>query len=240
MADAPGVGAISLAMRIARQCMEGTTKYQVPSTNELPITNYKLQMNAPLRPFVPLCLRLSTHSASVSSCLRTLVMIDTPGDLYPPAAGLCGIHLDHLIVFRTRNDQDAFWAADQALRCSAVGAVIAPLGALNDRLARRLQLAAESSGCLGVILRMGSKPTHRFAAVRILMEPLSIVNRRLSTANPCQQSQIDNQSTIRRCRLTLLTVREGSPTEPFLVDLNHETGAGTVPTLSVDRAAKTG
>ena len=206
MADSPGVGAMSLAMRIAKRCMEEST---------------------------------STLRASVPPCLRALVVMDTRGDFYPPAAVQCGVPCDHLIVLRARNEQEAFWAADQALRCSAVGAVIAPLGTLNDRLARRLQLAAESSGCVGLILRAANKPTHRFAAVRMRIEALPIANFQLPIEkwghSNNWQSAIGNRQF--PCRLTLLTVREGSPAEPFLVDLNHETGLGSIPAVSVDRTA---
>lgn len=44
-----------------------------------------------------------------------------------------------------------------------------------------------------------------------------------------------------RCRITLLAVREGTPTSPCQVDLYHETGTGDLHSLPVDRSmAKTG
>jgi len=203
LADLPGVGAMTLVMRIVKRCME----------RELPIADCRLPNNGSLlRPSVP-----ATRPRRECSPLRPLIFIDTLGDFYPPAAAQHGIGYDRLIVLRTHSEQDAFWAMDQSLRCGAVAAVIAPLGMLNDRLARRLQLAAESSGCVGLILRTGNRPTHRFAAVRMRIEAIS------------------NRQSLHR--ITLLTVREGSPAEPFLVDLEHETGPGAVPAVSVDRTA---
>jgi hypothetical protein len=127
-----------------------------------------------------------------------------------------GIAFDHLIVVRPGNERDAYWATDAALRCPAVGVVIASLRALNDTLARRLQLAVESSGGLGLLLRPVSRPTHRFAAVQMRVEGVPPL--------------LENPDA-RRCRISLLTVREGMPVEPFVVDLNHETGHGHPYTL---------
>ncbi len=156
-----------------------------------------------------------------------MILVDSVGDFYPPALASYGIGLDRVVVIRPRNEKDAFWAVDQSLRCPAAGMVFASLGTLNDRLARRLQLAAESTGGFAVILRPVRQPTHRFAAVQMRVESVPPLS-----AEDC---------LIRRCRLTLLTVREGSPVEPFLVDLDDETDAGSLSAVPVDRpAARTG
>jgi len=106
---------------------------------------------------------------SVASSLP-IVLIDTHGDFYPPAAEAFGISLDRLIVLRVRRAKDALWAAEQSLRSPAVGAVIAPLNDLDERDSRRLQLAAERSGCLGLILRPAHRRAKSFAAVQMLVE----------------------------------------------------------------------
>ncbi len=99
-----------------------------------------------------------------------IVVIDAQGDFYPPAVVPFGIALDRLIVLRVRNAKDALWAAEQSLRCSAVAAVIAPLERINERDSRRLQLAAETSGCIGIVLRPMHRRTKSFAAVQMLVE----------------------------------------------------------------------
>ena len=174
-----------------------------------------------------LAMRIAVQSVGDGQNRRSIILVDTFGDFYPPAACQHGIALDRLIIIRTKNEKDAFWVVDQSLRCSAVATVIAPLMGLDERLSRRLQLAAASSGCLGLILRPRPQRAKSFAAIRMLVE------------------KVEHGESIRspqyRCLITLLTVREGTPTEPLLVDLQHETGALPLPPLPVDRpAAKTG
>jgi cell division inhibitor SulA len=86
----------------------------------------------------------------------TLVVLDEARRFYPPAAAACGIDLRRLIVVHPRHARDALWAWDQALRCPAVKAVWGWLETINDRWFRRFQLAAERSGCLGLLLRPGT------------------------------------------------------------------------------------
>jgi hypothetical protein len=89
------------------------------------------------------------------ACLRhgTLVVIDAASQFYPPAAAAWGLDLQRLVVIRPKSSRDTLWAWDQALRCPAVKAVWGPLQGIEDRWFRRFQLAAEQSGCLGLLLR---------------------------------------------------------------------------------------
>lgn len=106
-----------------------------------------------------------------------LVVVDGRGDFYPPAALRLGIEPARLIVVRTGNKADHHWALDQALRCPGVAAVLAwpesVEGIFDGRTFRRLQLAAEEGGSLGLLVRPQSvqgKPS--WADVRLLVEPL--------------------------------------------------------------------
>jgi protein ImuA len=72
---------------------------------------------------------------------------------YPPAAAAWGIDLSRLLVLRPTTEADALWALDQALRCPGVGAVWAPWEKFDPRDFRRLQLAAECGGTLGLLIR---------------------------------------------------------------------------------------
>lgn len=85
-----------------------------------------------------------------------LVVIDSIGCFYPPAAALWGIGLDNTIVIRPDSRRDAAWAIDQALRCSAVAAVWGFVDLIGERWLRRFQLSAEQSGCLGLFVRPGA------------------------------------------------------------------------------------
>jgi hypothetical protein len=82
-----------------------------------------------------------------------VVVIDRDQGFYPPAAVTWGLDLTSTIVVRPTSDADQRWALDQALRCEHVAAVLAWPRRLDGRTFRRLQLAAESSGATGLLVR---------------------------------------------------------------------------------------
>jgi len=84
---------------------------------------------------------------------KYLVLVDPQRQFYPPALKSLGIPMERVISLQPSNHADAIWGLAQVLRCSAVGAVIAEVGMLEDRVARKLQLAAEQGGGLGVFIR---------------------------------------------------------------------------------------
>ena len=102
-----------------------------------------------------------------------LVVVDRQGTFYPPAAVALGIPVSKIVLVRPQNHADHVWAIDQALRCESVAAVWSPIGSkLNDRDARRFQLAAESGKTPGFLIRPAAvrgRPT--FADVRLYCEP---------------------------------------------------------------------
>jgi hypothetical protein len=103
--------------------------------------------------------------AHESSGNRPLVVVDGLGDgsigggeaFYPPAAMSLGIPADAMIVMRKQRGHsrgDLIWAIDQSLRSGAVAAVYAEIGDwLDPADARRLQLAAEAGGAVGLLVR---------------------------------------------------------------------------------------
>jgi protein ImuA len=84
---------------------------------------------------------------------KYLVLVDPQRQFYPPALKSLGIPMERVIALQPSNHADAIWGLAQVLRCAAVGAVIAEVGTLEDRVARKLQLAAEQGGGLGVFIR---------------------------------------------------------------------------------------
>jgi len=102
-----------------------------------------------------------------------LVVLDQARQFYPPAAARLGIELDKMIVVQTPREVDNTWALDQTLRCPAVAAVLAWPEKLDGRTFRRLQLAAEEGGGLGVLVRpQNARHEPSWADVRLLVEPL--------------------------------------------------------------------
>ena len=91
--------------------------------------------------------------AQLTRAGRYLVWIAPPCLPYPPALERHGLALNRLLLVQARDTQAVLWAAEQALRCPAIGAVLAWPAALDDRRARRLQLAAETGGSCGLLYR---------------------------------------------------------------------------------------
>jgi len=85
---------------------------------------------------------------------RYILWIDPACDFYPPAAWAWGIPPQRLVLVRPRTRQDAFWAMDQSLRSRGVAAVVGSPGAMSRSEARRLQLAAETGGGIGLLIQV--------------------------------------------------------------------------------------
>ncbi len=104
---------------------------------------------------------------------RLLMVADPQHCFYPPAALQRGIDVRQLAIAHCDNAKDTLLAASQALRCSAVGAVIGQFARLSERDGRRLQLAAETGGGLGIFIRPADAlQAPSFAAMRLLLSPL--------------------------------------------------------------------
>ncbi len=91
--------------------------------------------------------------AQLSRAGRYLAWIAPPCLPYPPALVQHGLALDRLLLVQAHDARSVLWAAEQVLRCPAIGAVLAWPAALDDRRVRRLQLAAEAGGSCGLLYR---------------------------------------------------------------------------------------
>jgi hypothetical protein len=101
-----------------------------------------------------------------------VVIVDRTGTFYPPAAAAWGLDLASAIIVHPASDKDEQWALDQALRCEHAAAVLAWPKQLDGRTFRRLQLAAESSGALGLFIRpMTAQREPSWADIRIAVAP---------------------------------------------------------------------
>jgi len=151
-----------------------------------------------------LALLLARHACGER---KTLLITDAERCFYPPAARSYGIDPDRTILVRPRSASDAMLALAQALRCPAIGAAIGAVERLPDREGRRLQLAAESGGAIGVLLRpLSALGAPSFASVRLRIEPLPSVR------------------TLRRMRLEVLRCRGGHEGKTIGVEIDDATG----------------
>jgi hypothetical protein len=110
--------------------------------------------------------------AQLSRAGRYLVWITPPCLPYAPALAQHGLVLDQLVLVQAHDASAVLWAAEQALRCPAVGAVLAWPPAIDDRRVRRLQLAAETGGSCGLLYRPPAAALqHSPAALRLRLRP---------------------------------------------------------------------
>jgi len=74
-------------------------------------------------------------------------------DAWPPGLIRFGLSPADLILVRAPRSEDGLWAMEETLRCTAVSAALLALRDIDMTAARRLQLAAEAGGAMGLLLR---------------------------------------------------------------------------------------
>lgn len=77
----------------------------------------------------------------------------TERDLFAPALAQAGLTPDRLVFAETRDETALLATFEEALRHGALSAVVAETGKLSMLASRRLQLAAEAGGTLGLLIR---------------------------------------------------------------------------------------
>jgi hypothetical protein len=109
---------------------------------------------------------------ALTRCGRHLAWIAPPYPPYAPALARHGIALKQLWILHPRDARETLWATEQALRCPSFGAVLAWPTQAGDKSLRRLQLAAEAGGNLGVLYRpVAAAQNASPAALRLLLHP---------------------------------------------------------------------
>lgn len=154
----------------------------------------------------------------VLSAGGALVICDRRAMFVPSVLTTLAIDLKRVIVVRAKSDADHAWAIDQALRSTAVTVVWARVARLNDKTSRRLQLAAEQGGAIGLLIRpadIRGQPT--WAEAQLLATPLA-------------------GHTQRAWRVECVRAR-GSTEARQPIDLEWHATTGTLQPLSIDHAA---
>ena len=102
---------------------------------------------------------------------KTVVWSDSKRELYPPALST-SLSASRLYMLQIGNAKDELWALSECLRCKGIGAVVASPQRLSRIEARKLQLAAERGGGVGIILRSERDVSAPYAAAtRWLVQP---------------------------------------------------------------------
>lgn len=87
----------------------------------------------------------------------TLLWLQRGDDLYLPGLVRYGIAPGGVItVAGLTKPADMLWALEEALKCNALGAVVAEVDQVGFTASRRLQLAAESAGITGFLISRDS------------------------------------------------------------------------------------
>lgn len=86
------------------------------------------------------------------------VMEQARAELYGPGLAAFGLDTRRLVIARCPSRQDMLWAMEEGLRDPALAVVVGePDRAIALTASRRLQLAAETGGTTGLVLRRGAE-----------------------------------------------------------------------------------
>jgi len=122
-----------------------------------------------------------------------VVLVGAPYEPFGPSLGAQGLPGERLLCVRAQKSSARLWAAEQALRCAEVAAVLAWLPQAKSTELRRLHMAAQQQGRLLFVFR-GLKARHDASPARLRLSlegvdtlELRILKRRgppLETALP--------------------------------------------------------
>ncbi|WP_203074105.1 ImuA family protein [Falsiroseomonas ponticola] len=96
---------------------------------------------------------LGRASAGPQGHSKPILWIGPDPDAWPSGLSRYGLSPAALVMVRAPRPADALWAMEEALRCPAVAGALLTLSDIDLTAARRLQLAAEAGGALGLLLR---------------------------------------------------------------------------------------
>ena len=93
-----------------------------------------------------------------------IVWCDLDRQFYPPGAAALGLPLERLVILRAASEREQLWAVTECLRSACVSACVVAQSRLSFVQARRLQLAAEQGGGVGLLLRPADAISRPYAA----------------------------------------------------------------------------
>jgi cell division inhibitor SulA/protein ImuA len=103
---------------------------------------------------------------------RSVVFVSPPYRPYAPALAAAGLDLSRLVVVRSVTGSDALWAYEQALRAPECGAAFAWTATHDERVLRRLQVAARDGRTWAVLWRRpGQRAAAQAAPLRLALAP---------------------------------------------------------------------
>ena len=95
----------------------------------------------------------------VARTTGTVLWCVTRPDLFAPALSQAGLHADRVIHVEAGDEQTVLACGEAGLRHGGLGGVVAEVARLSMTASRRLQLAAETSGTIGIAVRRWRRAT---------------------------------------------------------------------------------
>jgi hypothetical protein len=182
-----------------------------------------------------LSLIAAANLLSISVKSGPLVVVCGESGFYPPAAVALGLSVDRIIWVRPKRHADLVWSIDQALRCESVAAVWAHAGAhLDDRDARRFQLASEAGQTAGLLVRpAASRGKPGFAEVRFHVRHSTTPSKRDAIGSVVSsQGRIRSEVAVQSHRALQVTVdrcRGGVAGQQTAVQIDDQGNLHAVP-----------
>jgi|SRR6185437_757511 len=130
----------------------------------------------------------------------------TERDLFAPALAQAGLTPDRVVFAETRDEAALLATFEEALRHGALSAAVAEIGKLSMLASRRLQLAAEAGGTLGLLVRRWK----RAALSSEFDQPSAAQTRWRVHALPSSPLPVEGMGRA-RWQLDLLRVKGGNP-----------------------------
>jgi len=172
----------------------------------------------------------SLFTGGIAARLKGMVLwVIQRRDLFAPALDQAGLPPSRLLYAECGNDDEVLAVIEEGLRHGSLGGVVGEVGRFTMAAGRRLQLAAETSGTMALLLRRWRKN-----GADPLALPSSAVTRwRIG----CAPSRALPVSGIGRSRWTVELVRQrsGRPAEWILEGVD-EAGRLALPADAPDRA----
>lgn len=152
-------------------------------------------------------------------------------DLFAPALAQAGLHPDRVIYAEAGSDKGVLACMEEGLRHGGLAGVVGEVGRLAMTPSRRLQLAAETSGTIGIAIRRWRRP----AEAADFGQPTASTTRWRVSALPASPLPVPGVGRP-RWFVELIRAKAGECAE-FEVESCDETGRIAVPAELVYRPA---
>lgn len=153
----------------------------------------------------------------------------TRQDLFAPALAQAGLHPDRVIYVEAGDEKSVLACFEEGLRHPGLGAVVAEVARLSMTASRRLQLAAEGSGAIGIAIRRW----RRMAETADFGQPTAAMTRWRVSVLPSTPLPVPGVGRA-RWHLELIRARAGE-TADFEVEACDAKGRIAFPSAVVDR-----